>query len=90
MSKQGEQAIFAHLTGAAMETAVFRPLNWARTIIPVIAVSTRELKERAMKLLPEGSPTRAAILSQPDEVPEGEAEAVAKALSRVLSGELMR
>jgi len=52
--------------------------------------SLKQLKEKALRVLPEGSACRAAILSQPDNVPEEEAIVLAKALSRLLHSESMK
>ncbi|MDG6947458.1 MAG: hypothetical protein JRN44_02915 [Nitrososphaerota archaeon] len=48
----------------------------------------RPLKSRAREVLPEGSPCRALVLSQPDALPEAEGVPLARTLSRLLSEEL--
>ena len=64
------------------------PLN-PQSLLPCMAErDLKPLKSRAREVLPEGSPCRALILSQPDALPEAEGVSLARALSRPLSDEL--
>jgi hypothetical protein len=50
--------------------------------------SLHDLKESAMRLLPPDSAARAAILSCPEEVPDGAVVIIAKQFSALLSREM--